>query len=190
MATENEQHDHARDVAGNVSVERPFARTLGCGEAQPAPSSTSPRSTTRPSPSLAEPTEPQRRHRTPIEEVNDVLRQLRIPELADVLLFAQRTLATRDACPDPAVMSEILAAMSRLHPAYKNTLGVPLPILRGALVAVPRAALEATLLRAEREGSIKLVAASPLTPFIERQAGIHDSKRGLLYFCAAPTPAR
>ncbi|MRG98242.1 hypothetical protein [Polyangium spumosum] len=190
MATENEQHDRARDVAGIISVERPFARTLGCGEAQPAPSSTSPRSTTRPSPSLAEPTQPQRRHRTPIEEVNDVFRQLRIPELADVLLFAQRTLAAREAGPDPSVISELLAAMSRLHPAYKNTQGVPLPILRGALVAVPRAALEAALLRAEREGSIKLVAASPLTPFIERQAGIQDSKRGLLYFCAAPAPAR
>ncbi|MRG96503.1 hypothetical protein, partial [Polyangium spumosum] len=118
------------------------------------------------------PVEPRRRHRTPIEEVNDVLRQLRIPELADVLLYAKRTLAARDAGPDPAVVSEILAAMSRLHPAYKNTQGVPLPILRGALARVPRAAFEAALLHAEREGTLKLIPVSLLVPFIERQAGI------------------
>lgn len=143
-----------------------------------------PRSTIRPA--APEPEAPRRRLRTPLEEVNDILRQLRIPELVDVLQYAQRVLAARDAGPDPAVVSELLAAMGRLHPAYKNTHGVPLPILRGALVQVPRAAVDAALLHAEREGSIKLVAVSPLAFFIERAAGIRDPKRGLLYFCAPP----
>ena len=168
-----------------MSGERATTGTPGGANAQAAPISTNPSSTIRPSPPGPPPVEPRRRHRTPIEEVNDVLRQLRIPELADVLLFAQRTLAARDAGPDPAVVSEILAAMSRLHPAYKNTQGVPLPILRGALARVPRAAFEAALLHAEREGTLKLIPVPLLVPFIERQAGIQDPKRGLLYFCTA-----
>jgi len=169
-----------------LSGERATTRTPGGANAQAAPISTNPPSTIRPSPPAPPPVEPRRRHRTPIEEVNDVLRQLRIPELADVLLYAQRTLAARDAGPDPAVVSEMLAAMGRLHPAYKNTQGVPLPILRGALAHVPRAAFESALLHAEREGRIQLVAASLLAPFVEHAAGIHDPKRGLLYFCTAP----
>ncbi|MDC3985972.1 hypothetical protein [Polyangium jinanense] len=173
-----------------MSGERVTTRTPGGADAQAAPISTNPRSTIRPCPPAPPPAEPRRRHRTPAEEVNDVLRQLRIPELADVLLFAQRTLAARDAAPDPAVVSEILAVMGRLHPAYKNTQGVPLPILRGALVQVPRAAFEAALLHTEHEGRVRLVAAPLLAPFVERAAGIHDPKRGLLYFCACPASAR
>ncbi len=169
-----------------MSGERVSTRTPGSADGQTAPISTNPRSTIRPSPPAPSPVEPRRRHRTPIEEVNDVLRQLRIPELADVLLYAQRTLAARDAGPDPAVVSEILAVMGRLHPAYKNTQGVPLPILRGALVQVSRAAFEGALLHAEREGRVRLVAASPRAPFVEHAAGIQDPKRGLLYFCTAP----
>lgn len=173
-----------------MSGDRISTRTYGSADAQAAPISTNPRSTIRPSPPALSPVETRRRHRTPIEEVNDILRQLRIPELADVLQYAQRTLAARDAGPDPAVMSEVLAAMSRLHPSYKNTQGVPLPILRGALARVPRGAFEAALLQAEREGTLQLNSVSPLVPFIERQAGIQDPRRGLLYFCTSPASTR
>ncbi|MDC0742951.1 hypothetical protein [Polyangium mundeleinium] len=118
--------------------------------------------------------------------MNDVLRQLRIPELADVLTFAQRVLAARDAAADPEVVSGILAALKRLHPPYKNTSGVPLPILRGALLQVPRATFERALLEAEVQGLVKLVPVAPLAPFVERHASIQDQKPRLLYFCTAP----
>jgi hypothetical protein len=151
-----------------MSGERTLTGTLRLTDAPPAPSSTNPRSTIRPASSGADQHASRRRHRTPIEEVNDVLRKLRIPELADVLQYAQRVLAARDGGPEPAVISEVLAA----------------------LVQVPRAALDTALLQAEREGHVKLIAASSLSPFIERRAGIQDPKRGLLYFCAPPGSSR
>jgi len=135
-----------------------------------------------------EPREPKtaRRLRTPIDEVTDVLRKMEIRELGDVLLYAQRLLAARGQTVDPGVMSSVLSAMGRLWPAYRSVLGVPLPILRGALVDIPRRTLDETLLDAEGRRLVRLVAVSPLAPFIEKAAGIHDPERGLLYYCAAP----
>jgi hypothetical protein len=127
-----------------------------------------------------------RRLRTPIDEVNDVLRRMEIRELGDVLLYAHRLLAARGQVPDPAVISSVLSAMGRLWSAYRSAPGVPLPILRGALVDVPRRTLDEALVEAEGRRLIKLVPVSPLTPFIEKAAGIHDSRRGLLYYCSAP----
>ncbi len=127
-----------------------------------------------------------RRLRPPIEEVNEVLRKMEIRELGDVLLYAQRLVASRGKGPDPDVVTGIVAVMGRLHPAYRNTPGVPLPILRGALVEVARKTLDEALLEAEARGLLKLVAAPAFTPFVERAAGIHDQRRGLLYYCAAP----
>jgi hypothetical protein len=127
-----------------------------------------------------------RRLRSPIEEVTEVLRKMEIRELGDVLLYAQRLVASRGKGPDPDVVTAIVAVMGRLFPAYRNTPGVPLPILRGALVEVARKTLDEALVDAEARGLIKLVAAPAFTPFVERAAGIHDQRRGLLYYCAAP----
>jgi len=127
-----------------------------------------------------------RRRRTPIDEVTELLRRLEIRELGDVLAYAQRLLAARGQMPDPAVGRALLAAMGRLHPAYRTALGVPLPILRGALVDVPRRAFDDALLDAENHRMVRLVPVSPHTPFVEKAAGIHDTRRGLLYYCAAP----
>lgn len=127
-----------------------------------------------------------RRLKTPLDEVTDVLRKMEIRELGDVLLYAQRLLAARGQTADPAVVSSLLSAMGRLWPAYRSALGVPLPILRGALVDVPRRTLDETLMEVEGRKLVRLVAVSPLAPFIEKAAGIHDHERGLLYYCAAP----
>ncbi|UQA60217.1 hypothetical protein [Polyangium aurulentum] len=127
-----------------------------------------------------------RRLRSPIEEVNEVLRKMEIRELGDVLLYAQRLVASRGKGPDPDVVTAIVAVMSRLFPAYRNTPGVPLPILRGALVEVSRKTLDEALLEAEARGLVKLVPAPAFTPFVERAAGIQDQRRGVLYYCSAP----
>ncbi|MDI1443818.1 hypothetical protein [Polyangium sp. 6x1] len=127
-----------------------------------------------------------RKLRTPLDEMNEILRKMEIRELGDVLLHAQRLLAARGKAPDPDVISSILAAMGRLYGAYRNAPGVPLPILRGALSDVPRKTLDDALLEAEARRMLRLVVVSPLTPFVERAAGLHDPRRGLLYFVAAP----
>ncbi len=127
-----------------------------------------------------------RRLRAPIDEVNEILRKMEIRELGDVLLYAHRLLAARGRVPDPDVISAVLAAMGRLHAAYRNAPGVPLPILRGSLADVPRKTFDEALLEAEARQMVRLIPVSPLTPFIERAAGIHDARRGLLYFCAPP----
>ncbi|MDI1483969.1 hypothetical protein [Polyangium sp. y55x31] len=127
-----------------------------------------------------------RKLRTPLDEVNELVRKMEIRELGDVLLYAQRLLAARGKAPDPDVISAILAAMGRLYGAYRNAPGVPLPILRGALPDVPRKTLDDALLEAEARRMLRLVVVSPLTPFVERAAGLHDPRRGLLYFVSAP----
>jgi hypothetical protein len=126
------------------------------------------------------------RLRTPMEEVNDLLRDLELNELGDVLQYTQRLLAARGKGPDPEVVTSLLAVMARLHPAYRNTPGVPLPILRGALVEVPRRALDEALRVAEARMLLRLLPVSPVAPFVERAAGIHDARRGLLYYCTTP----
>ena len=127
-----------------------------------------------------------RRLKTPLDEIGEILRKMEIRELGDILHHAQRLLAARGKAPDPDVISQALAAMGRLYVAYRNAPGVPLPILRGALSDVPRKTLDDALLEAEARYLLKLVVVSPLTPFVERAAGIHDPRRGLLYFVAAP----
>jgi len=136
------------------------------------------------------PPRPVRRLRTPLDEVNEVLRRLEIRELGDVLVHAHRLLAARGKTPDPDVISSLLSVLGRLHVAYRNASGVPLPIVRGALPDVPRSALDDALREAEARGMVRLVSVSPLSPFIEKAAGIHDPRRGLLYYCAPPDPGR
>lgn len=130
-----------------------------------------------------------RRLKTPLDEISDILRKMEIRELGDILLHAQRLLAARGKAPDPDVISTLLAAMGRLYGAYRSAPGVPLPLLRGAVTDVPRKTVDDALLEAEARYMLKLVVVSPLAPFVERSAGIHDPRRGLLYFVAAPDGA-
>jgi hypothetical protein len=137
-------------------------------------------------PAQAVPPSGRQRVRSPIDEVSDVLRQLEGHELDDVLGYAQRLVAARTSEPGSDVVTAILAAMGRLYPAYRNTHGVPLPILRGAVVDGTRKLFDEAILEAEARGLIKLVPVSPFAPFVERAAGIHDQRRGLLYYCTTP----
>jgi hypothetical protein len=126
------------------------------------------------------------RLRTPMDDANDVLRRLQLRELVDVLQYAERLIERRGKGTDPEVLTAILAAMGRLYPAYRTSLGVPIPVLRSALLGVPRTTLEEALLEAELRMLVKLVPTPASAPFVEAAAGIHVPSRGLLYYCAAP----
>ncbi|HRI69906.1 MAG TPA: hypothetical protein PK156_37010 [Polyangium sp.] len=127
----------------------------------------------------AVPPESRPRHKWPITEILDQLRELTVLELADVAQHVKHIRAARGDRPSPELVSQVVAIAGRLH--LTHAYHVPLPLIRAGLVDVPRTLLDAALFDAESRGLLRMEPVDLPSPFVEVGAGI-PHKRGLLYW--------
>ena len=125
------------------------------------------------------------RIRWPITEIVDDLRDLTVVELADVEQYVKRVRATRGDRPSPELVSQVVAAVGRLHLTYAYR--VPISLVRAGHANVPRALLDQALFDAEARDILRMEPVKLPAPFVEVGAGIQD-KRGLLYWIVPFTP--
>ncbi len=125
------------------------------------------------------------RPRWPITEIAEELRELNLLELADVQQHVKRIRAARGDRPSPDLVSQVVAAVGRLHLTYAYC--VPIPLVRGGLVNVPRALLDKALLEAEARHLLRMEPVKLPAPFVEVGAGI-PHERGLLYWVVPFSP--
>lgn len=135
--------------------------------------------------STSAPTSSRSRFRTPIGEVLDELRLLDLAELADVQQYARRVRAARADRPSPELVSQVVAAVGRLHSTFTN--GVPISLVRSGLATVPRTLLDQALFEAEARHLLRIEPVPLPAPFIEVGAGIQH-ERGLLYWVVPFAP--
>jgi hypothetical protein len=121
----------------------------------------------------------------PISEIVDDLRELTVLELADVQQHVKRIRAARGDRPSPELVSQVLAAVRRLHLTYAYR--VPISLVRAGLVDVPRTLLDLALLDAENRELLRMEPVQLPAPFVEVGAGIPHA-RGLLYWIVPFTP--
>ena len=100
-------------------------------------------------------------------------------ELADVQQYVKRVRAARGDRPSPELVSQVLAAVRRLHLMYAYR--VPISLVRAGLVNVPRALLDLALFEAEGRDILRMEPVQLPAPFVEVGAGI-PHERGLLYW--------
>ena len=125
------------------------------------------------------------RPKWPITEIVDDLRELTAVELSDVQQYAKRVRAARGDRPSPELVSQVLAAVRRLHLTYAYR--VPISLVRAGLVDVPRTLLDLALLDAENRELLRMEPVQLPAPFVEVGAGIPHA-RGLLYWIVPFTP--
>lgn len=133
----------------------------------------------------SEPVTPSSRHKWPITELVDELRELNVLELADVQQHVKRVRAARGDRPSPKLVSQVVASAGRLHATYAHH--VPISLLRTELVNVPRALLDAALFEAQARDLLRIEPVDLPAPFIEVGAGI-PHERGLLYWIVPFSP--
>ena len=117
--------------------------------------------------------------RWPITEIVDDLRELTVLELADVQQFVKRIRAARGAHPSPELVSQVLAAVRRLHLTYAYH--VPISLIRARHADIPRTLLDRALFDAENRELLRMEPVQLPAPFVEVGAGI-PHERGLLYW--------
>jgi hypothetical protein len=115
----------------------------------------------------------------PITEIVDDLRELTVLELADVQQYVKRIRAARGDRPSPELVSQVVAAVGRLHKNYPE--GVPISVFRAGLANVPRRLLDQALFDAETRDLLRMEPVTLPAPFVEVGAGI-PHERGLLYW--------
>lgn len=120
-------------------------------------------------------------------EILDELRALTVVELADVEQYVRRIRAARGDRPSPGLVSQVVAAVGRLHSTYAYR--VPLPLIRAGLANVPRALLDQALFDAENRDLLRMEPVKLPAPFVEVGAGI-PHVRGLLYWVVPFTPGK
>jgi hypothetical protein len=125
------------------------------------------------------------RPKWPITEIVDDLRELTAVELSDVQQYARRVRAARGDQPSPELVSQVLAAVRRLHLTYAYR--VPISLVRAGLVNVPRTLLDLALLDAENRSLLRMEPVQLPAPFVEVGAGI-PHERGLLYWIVPFSP--
>ena len=125
------------------------------------------------------------RPKWPITEILDELRALTVLEVADVQQYVKRVRSARGDRPSPELVSQVVAAVGRLHLTYAYR--VPIPLIRAVLVNVPRTLLDLALFDAENRALLRMEPVKLPSPFVEVDAGIPHA-RGLLYWIVPFTP--